>query len=1215
MKGLSVKSKRSKILAASTLACALVLALFFAAMALDSSGSSGSNNSMPPGSTQSGGGTPLVAEEPPPRAQVVCKPGGDICAEQAGVGMDFFLIGPNPDHLWVGYITDGPGGGSTFTEVGTHDPIVPVTFSLPPFTKHHAGLYMRGGAGLFESASVPGVLAALNDLLDERDGKASEYEQKFAMISALDQQIIEGISQEESGLPAIFSQKKGADAAGDVEAYIGQTTSLVASSWAQIKQLVSELKTLRSAIEQIELALESTVQTGSIESAMDKCPIIDVDVKLPASDPRDGSRDALATLNEVAISNPRPHLKVNDVSLSDVSVDLQGNVLLPVSGMVTDAIADIIEGSGGDVAEVGAFRNDVLIATFALQKAPAPTSFMRPFAKQFSFSGTLAFSASSKERNLITLRTSPNLIGNEGVDQLQFAVVLDKRADTGVAYFVTNVIGITIRGGPSLSASVVDRLVLTTGGIPPQDNAEDELTETSANSSIFTGATPAFGSVTIKVLSISLGGELVVEISSSARSVSAMNLSLEADVLSDGFFTNSATVRNTDEASLPAVGVLVVDLQNGEETGPGQFNPFYVRVVDPRGAVLPVTVGPSTFGTEERTDLSGELYATKIVVVVTQPSSTENVITSTGSLPLSYSTCMKPASQANVSFSESGSLVGTFVPLPSDAIEGMLAGEEAAADAELKAQNLTKLSPFGIDVQGGAVIKGFSRNGLFLDARGLTGKHVLLVDGRIPAEVASVAEASFTLLGQDSDVDQAKVKKNLKTFSIEDVKVAQIKFFREEGGTFVAMAWTKVLLRKDLPNIKIEVALSSEKDTAARGDAGLPVMLLAGDREEGFPIDKFKPKYQGRSRAEKLVLGGNKFSVTISSENVKKDLLGPAGKDDVNEVCAADYIATPEESSDEDTGNLLKEFASRKYKIRGYAIHRLKDKELRANSQHERLGIGDVNKEFIQSGGVEHLMIVAGVQSDLEMPKDLPPVFGLLGRQMQNNADLFMYSGHGAHQQGAIEANEDAPVGPTGTVANDAKAITNAQLADHWSDEIEVVLIAGCSVTDADVLGTADAQARNPGLIDPPEVGNVWHHPDWAVNPFNANAQWRTTPVVVFLGYRASAPSDIDQSGYLKPKGNAIALINNFLKFAKNVNVDNPRLYISRWMDANRWVHNISLGLKGDNAPKPHVGAGWRNACAVDVPGKEWHYFRNTKPDVYFYKSDHVTGARSPLPQ
>lgn len=171
-------------------------------------------------------------------------------------------------------------------------------------------------------------------------------------------------------------------------------------------------------------------------------------------------------------------------------------------------------------------------------------------------------------------------------------------------------------------------------------------------------------------------------------------------------------------------------------------------------------------------------------------------------------------------------------------------------------------------------------------------------------------------------------------------------------------------------------------------------------------------------------------------------------------------------------------------------------------------------------------------------------------------------------------------------------------------------------MTDADVLGAGNANAQSPALIVPPgQDTQDWYHADWGgANAFNPNAEWRATDVAVFLGFRGSAPTDVDQSGYMSPKGNGVALIDNFLKFAKNVDVDHAATYVDRWMHACRYVHSTSLGLKGDNEPKPMVGAGWRNAAAVDVAAQEFHNFRNTKPDTYFYRSDQMTASHSALP-
>ena len=146
-------------------------------------------------------------------------------------------------------------------------------------------------------------------------------------------------------------------------------------------------------------------------------------------------------------------------------------------------------------------------------------------------------------------------------------------------------------------------------------------------------------------------------------------------------------------------------------------------------------------------------------------------------------------------------------------------------------------------------------------------------------------------------------------------------------------------------------------------------------------------------------------------------------------------------------------------------------------------------------------------------------------RQIMNQGDYLYFSGHGFHDQNRLQGG-----------------FTPAMVEEYWSRDLDVAIIAGCSVLDVN-----DYNGNYPGQEHDASPGEAWE---------------RTGPAVL-LGYNYSAPGDA---------GGAPTRIVNQWRTNRAASGD-----VNAWMDANAANH------------------AW-NACAI-VKGQKYVYF-----EKFFFK-------------
>jgi hypothetical protein len=115
------------------------------------------------------------------------------------------------------------------------------------------------------------------------------------------------------------------------------------------------------------------------------------------------------------------------------------------------------------------------------------------------------------------------------------------------------------------------------------------------------------------------------------------------------------------------------------------------------------------------------------------------------------------------------------------------------------------------------------------------------------------------------------------------------------------------------------------------------------------------------------------------------------------------------------------------------------------------------SKSFLKAGGLQSIVIVAGTHSTTNW--------------FQNQADFLYFSGHGFHDLNVIDT-------PTGDFSPSDVA------GGEWKKDLEIVILAGCSVLDV--------------------TGDKWS----SSNTNRPGRAWAKTGPTYLLGYEASAPGD-----------------------------------------------------------------------------------------------------------
>jgi hypothetical protein len=172
---------------------------------------------------------------------------------------------------------------------------------------------------------------------------------------------------------------------------------------------------------------------------------------------------------------------------------------------------------------------------------------------------------------------------------------------------------------------------------------------------------------------------------------------------------------------------------------------------------------------------------------------------------------------------------------------------------------------------------------------------------------------------------------------------------------------------------------------------------------------------------------------------------------------------------------------------------------------------------FIKAGGVE--LVQANYGGGLVQTK---------WRQVMNQANTFYFSGHGSHATASFYGTTPDHVKP------------------YWDQDLETVIIAGCSVLDInDYNNNFDGDEHNA----------------------SPGKKWGTTGPKIFLGYNYEAPLDTQGSA---------GIISDWISYKGGMGE------VLAWREAN----------SGNNG---------RNACAID--GNNYYYYKKILPGIYQWTS------------
>jgi len=187
--------------------------------------------------------------------------------------------------------------------------------------------------------------------------------------------------------------------------------------------------------------------------------------------------------------------------------------------------------------------------------------------------------------------------------------------------------------------------------------------------------------------------------------------------------------------------------------------------------------------------------------------------------------------------------------------------------------------------------------------------------------------------------------------------------------------------------------------------------------------------------------------------------LAPAADDDsITEYASIDRVVNPPDSNNHDTNQFQVDMGSGAREFRGRA-------EDLGNGLADSPCISVASVSFMEAAGVEYIR----------------PVLGKRRNQIQNQADFFYISGHGAHAAGTLTHVY------TDVAGDNETTVSASDVSTHWGTDLRQVIVAGCSVLDVDDLNCnyeGDAHGASPGRA------------------------WATTGPRFLMGYNYAAPLD-----------------------------------------------------------------------------------------------------------
>ena len=321
------------------------------------------------------------------------------------------------------------------------------------------------------------------------------------------------------------------------------------------------------------------------------------------------------------------------------------------------------------------------------------------------------------------------------------------------------------------------------------------------------------------------------------------------------------------------------------------------------------------------------------------------------------------------------------------------------------------------------------------------------------------------------------------------------------------MGQGEVILSDEDMKIRIKVEPKVPSMAAMREALGDTFKIYTDTKPEGVEV--------AFAAADQFVQNGNSSEVRISRTRDQLKALGllPANEEDgVDEMAWVDIVQTEGQSYADSEA-----FSTLGYEFRGKAT--------RDNSQtlESTPPNSQPTASFFKAAGCEVVSVEYGSTRSAR-------------RQIKNQADYFYFSGHGNHQDGKVY----------GGSSNERWGAQD--IAGHWAEDLNCVIIAGCSVLDInDYNGN---------------YGGTAH----ALSPGKA---WEQTGPSILLGYCYSAP--LDSSGA-------------------------PARIISTWIRNHTTHGDVAAWMNANN------NRNGRNACAIEK-GLRYHYFKKCIKHIYIKKT------------
>jgi hypothetical protein len=373
----------------------------------------------------------------------------------------------------------------------------------------------------------------------------------------------------------------------------------------------------------------------------------------------------------------------------------------------------------------------------------------------------------------------------------------------------------------------------------------------------------------------------------------------------------------------------------------------------------------------------------------------------------------------------------------------------------------------------------------------------MLVEGLQPsADVTVTLQYSYAGRGVCAD-----------TVRMTILRVESVEICKPDAGAWDALPWGQVLLAGQELKLKVRITPGASA-LACSPDAALRTFTVNSSGTETTIHDATVTITPANSTLQ----GTDEIRVTVPAADVLSLNLAAKAEDSATEKCSAD-------SKSVTTG----------------ASHRRDSDAFDANAPGDQRGLardggdigatppeGEYSKTFLQAAGALCIdATVGGVKSEK--------------RQIQEQSDVFYYSGHGSHATAML----GGLAGPS-------------DVKPHW-DDIDKAIIAGCAVLDVN------------------DYNNRYPEDDHTASP---GKQWAATAPDYLLGYNWKAPLDdnVGDPDFTKD------IIEGYLSSSLSGDVN-------KWMWANRSKAAADFDDFDDPGQRP-----W-NACLLTRGATGWTYW------------------------